>query len=196
MSWEVSEKNPLIVAELEKFFYAVGNWENQKNSRWKRSISKWARFKATDIADGGNWVIKNYIPKEVNNMEALGMTLDDLVFKQVLLHSAARNIARSVMRKDCTTRVWWKFRYEKVCFGFLNDLPLTVQEFIDGKFDKYINNDGKRKTLQPGDMKCVYQKAHSLVHYNLNYLRENLRSLTYREACTIYTSQKLILPSY
>ena len=53
-----------------------------------------ARFKATDIADGSNWVIKNYIPKEVNNMEALGMTLEDLACKQVLLHSAACSIAQ------------------------------------------------------------------------------------------------------
>ena len=37
---------------------------------------------------------------------------------------------------------------------------------IDGQFAKYINNDGKCKTLPLGDIKCVYQRAQSLVHYS------------------------------
>ena len=42
----------------------------------------------------------------------------------------------------------------------------TMEEFIDGRFAKYISNDCKCKTLLLGDMKCVYQKAQSLVHYS------------------------------
>ena len=41
-----------------------------------------------------------------------------------------------------------------------------MNELIDYQFPKYINNDGKSKTLPSGDMKCVYQKEQSLVHYS------------------------------
>ena len=54
----------------------------------------------------------------------------------------------------------------KLFFLFLNDVPVTVEEFIHGQFAKYINNDGNCKTFRLGDMKCVYQKAQPLVHYS------------------------------
>ena len=57
------------------------------------------------------------------------------------------------------------FQYGKVYFGFLNDGPVTVEEFVDGQFAKYINNNDKCKTL-PVDMKCIYQKAQSLIHHS------------------------------
>ena len=41
-----------------------------------------------------------------------------------------------------------------------------MNELIDYQFPKYINNDGKSKTLPSGDMKCVYQKEQSLVNYS------------------------------
>ena len=103
----------------------------------------------------------------------------------------------SAMCQSCTIRIWWSVPIRESYFGFLNDVPVTVEEFIDGQFAKYINNDGRCKTLPPGDMKCVYQKVQSLVHYSYELsLRGNLCSLTYREACTIYTTQKSLLLSY
>ena len=41
-----------------------------------------------------------------------------------------------------------------------------MEEFIDGYFAKYINDDGKCKTLTLGDMKRDYQKLQSLVYYS------------------------------
>ena len=85
--------------------------------------------------------------------------------KQVQLYSAARNIAQRCA-KSAPPEFSETFQYWKVYFGFLNNVPATVKEFIDVQFAKYINNAGKCKTLPPGDMKCVYQRA--LVHYSYN----------------------------
>ena len=82
----VKKETPTVV-EIEKFdvFYAVGNWENQKISRWKRSVFKWGVSKSVqgNIVDGSKWVIKKYTPKAVKNMEELGMALEDHGRKQV-----------------------------------------------------------------------------------------------------------------
>ena len=59
-----------------------------------------------------------------------------------------------------------KFQYEKNYFRFLDDVPVIVEEFIDGQFAKYINNIDKCKTLPQGDMKCIYQEAKSLLHHS------------------------------
>ena len=81
----------------------------------------------------------------------------------------------------------------KFFFGFLNDVLVTVEEFIDGHFAKYINGDGKCKTLPLGDMKHAYQKAQPLVYcsYKLSKrkfmlldIRENMNNLQDPEIAT------------
>ena len=98
-------------------------------------------------------------------MENFGMILADYAHKQVKLHSAARKILRWCV-KTAPPEFGETLQHGKVYFGFLNDVPVTVEEFIDGQFAKYINNGGKCKSLLPGDMKCFYQKAQSLTHYS------------------------------
>ena len=114
---------------------------------------------------GSEWVFRKYIPKAVKNMENFGMILADYAHKQVKLHSAARKILRWCV-KTAPPEFGETLQHGKVYFGFLNDVPVTVEEFIDGQFAKYINNGGKCKSLLPGDMKCFYQKAQSLTHYS------------------------------
>ena len=127
-------------------------WVTQKTRKSRTFLNA---FKATDIADGSKWFMKN--------ME--GMILEDHARKRVQLHSAAGNIAQWCA-KTALPEFGEKFQYRKVHCGFLNDVAVTVEEFIHGQFAKYINNDGKYKMLPLGEMKSVCQKAQSLVHYS------------------------------
>ena len=88
----------------------------------------------------------------------------------------------SAMRQDCTARVWWNVPiWESFFFGFLNDVLVTVEEFIDGHFAKYINGDGKCKTLPLGDMKHAYQKAQPLVYCSYKLSKRKFMLLDIRE---------------
>ena len=69
----------------------------------------------------------------------------------------------------------------KFFFGFLNDVLVTVEEFIDGHFAKYINGDGKCKTLPLGDMKHAYQKAQPLVYCSYKLSKRKFMLLDIRE---------------
>ena len=137
-------------------------WVTEKTRKSRTFLNA---FKATGRADGSKWFIKKYIPKAVKNIEDLGMILEDHARKQVQLHSAAGNIAQRCA-KTALPEFGEKFQYGKVYCGFLNDVAVTVEEFIHGQFAKYINNDGKYKMLPLGEMKSVCQKAQSLIHYS------------------------------
>ena len=69
------------------------------------------------------------------------MTVEDHTRKQVQMHSVARNITQRFSARvpsqfgDC-------FRYGKVFYSVLNGVPITVEEFVEGEFVKYVNNDG------------------------------------------------------
>ena len=165
----VKKETPTVV-ELEKFDMSSMQWVTEKTRKFHVEKDQFSSgtfrkaFKATDTVDESKWVIKKYILKAVKNMKNLSMALDH-GRKQVQLHTAARNVTQRCA-KTAPPEFGETFQYGKVYFGFLNDVPVTLEELIDGQFAKYINNDGKCKTLSPGDKKCIYQKAQSLVHYS------------------------------
>ena len=170
------KKEPRTIVEFEKFDMPSMQWVTEKIRKFhieKDQFSSEAfrnAFKTTGIADGREWAIKKYIPKAVKNMEDLGMTLEDHARKQVQLHSAARSIAQ-ICAKTAPPEFGETFQNGKVYFGFLN-VPVTVEEFIDGQFAKYINSDGKCKALPLNNMKCVYQKAHTVVHFSYELFKK------------------------
>ena len=57
-----------------------------------------------------------------------------------------------------------------------------MEKFIDGYFAKYINDDGKCKTLPLGDMKRDYQKAQSLVYYSYELSKKKFMLLDIQES--------------
>ena len=61
-----------------------------------------------------------------------------------------------------------------------------VGELIDDQFSKYVNNDGKCKTLPLGDMKCVYQKERSMVHYSYELSKRKFTLLDIQQSMYIF----------
>ena len=125
-------------------------------------------FKATcnDHLHLGDWVVKKYKPTSIETIkELLKSTVEDHTRKQVQMYAVARNITQRFSSK-VPAEFGDSFQYGKVFHSVLDDLPITVEEFVPGEFRKYVNNNGACLT-SPGDA-CdeVFAKAQCLVHYS------------------------------
>ena len=72
-------------------------------------------------------------------LTALNMTADQHTRKQVQMHSVARSISQSLHRK-LPSSFGKSFSYNKVYYSSIDSVPVTVEEYIVGDFEKYINN--------------------------------------------------------
>jgi len=117
--------------------------------------------------------MKKYLPKAKEEIETLGLTLKEHTKKTVQMHLLARNFAfqleRSIKEEDLQT-FGKSLKYRNIFYGETkgetNDAKVlnfvTVEEFIDGDFVKYINNNGIT-CVDPSDVNA--QKAQCLTHY-------------------------------
>lgn len=133
-------------------------------------------FKATcnDHLHLGDWIVKKYKPTSIETIkEVLKSTVEDHTRKQVQMHAVARNITQRFSSK-VPAEFGDSFQYGKVFYSVLDDLPITVEEFVPGEFRKYVNNNGACLT-SPGDA-CdeVFAKAQCLVHYSYVFTEQKM----------------------
>lgn len=71
------------------------------------------------------------------------------------------------------------FKYNKVYYTVFDGNPATIEEFVEGEFQKYINNTGKVcKPLDCTDEEeVVIDKAECLVHYSYDSSKKKLMLL-------------------
>ena len=86
------------------------------------------------------------------------------------MHSVAQSIAFAFRRK-APHDFGKTFSYHTVYFSTLNGQPVTVEQFIEGIFRKYINNTGLVSIPESEDVKEVYDKAECLSHFLIQKLR-------------------------
>ena len=123
-------------------------------------------FKATS-SDGGIWVVKKYSQKSIDTMvSTLEVSLENHTRKQCQMHSVARNIAQRLAKK-APSEFGHTFEYNRVYFGMIHQEPVTVEEYVDGEFIKYVNNDGECIESPQDDLTSIFQKAQTLCHFSL-----------------------------
>ena len=114
------------------------------------------------------WVVKRYLDKSLEDMRTLGQTPEQHTKKSVQLHYLARNFAAQLHtdleKEDNLILFGDTLSYNKVMLGYIRnrDEYVTVEEFVSGTFDKYINYDG---TIC-GKNTNVTEKAECLAHYS------------------------------
>ena len=124
-------------------------------------------FKATcsDAGLSGGWVVKKYQPTSVKTItDILKSTVEDHTRKQVQMHAVARNITQRFSSR-VPSSFGDTFSYGKVFYSVLDELPVTVEEFVAGEFQKYVN-DGTCYAPPTEDHQEVYAKAECLVHFS------------------------------
>ena len=84
------------------------------------------------------------------------------------MHPVARNITRKFSSRVPST-FGDTFSYGKVFYSLLDELSLTVEEFVPGEFQTYVNNDGTCYAPVMEDHQEVYDKAECLVHFSYTF---------------------------
>ena len=133
-------------------------------------------FKATcnDHLHLGDWVVKKYTPTSITTIkEVLKSTVEDHTRKQVQMHAVARNITQRFSSK-VPAEFGDSFQYGKVFYSVLDDIPVTLEEFVPGEFRKYVNNNGACLTSPVEACDEVFAKAQCLVHYSYVFTKRKM----------------------
>ena len=132
-------------------------------------------FKATSTTPGfrdRQWVVKRYIQASFNIINAINQTIEQPTKKVIQMHMLARNFAAQLeqkLRNEDNLELYGEtLRYKKIYLGKEEDgSVVSVEEYIDGKFAKYLNNNGEIC----GDESHLVQrqKAESLAHFSYEH---------------------------
>lgn len=156
MTWSKVAKTVEFIVEKQPL--GQGGFRNAYNA-----TSRDEEFK------NSNWVIKKYLPEAVATIQATNQTVEDHNKKVVQMHMLARNFALQlketiVKDTDSAVRYGQHLRYKKIFLGMTDDgESVTVEEFVDGTFVKYINNNGI-SCVEDGNV--IGQKAQCLSHFS------------------------------
>jgi hypothetical protein len=84
----------------------------------------------------------------IDDIEAIGQTVEEHTKKVMQMHYLARNVTAKMKEKLIANgkeaQFGKIFHYKKIFLGKIGeDEYVTVEEFVDGLFVKYINNTGE-----------------------------------------------------
>lgn len=124
-------------------------------------------FKATSKTPGFAdivWVVKKYLPEALTIIQATNQSVEEQTKKVIQMHMLAKNMAEQLIetlkKNGNLQRYGQTLKYKKVFMGQPENV--IVEEFVEGEFVKYINNNG----ALCGDESELRQKAESLTHFS------------------------------
>ena len=137
-------------------------------------------FRATTIGKDAAqtaWVVKRYQEEAVKTIkDDLGMSLEDHTRKQVQMSAVVRHLTKR-FAKNVPPEFGGTFEYAKVFFAVFKKQPVTIEEFVQGEFHKYVNNNGFHIPSTSVEFDEVYEKAQCLVHHSYQISEKKLMLL-------------------
>ncbi len=165
----IPPKKNVVTLQLEQFNVTSKSWENPVSAVLSVSVEKFASGGCRDafVANGmkgvsGKMVLKRYKLERIDELSHLFNSLDEHTRKVVQMHALARHFAQ-MMSDEAPLEYGETFTYTKLYYGKLNDEAVTIEQFIDGTFAKYINNTGD---ILIKDNSVIALKAESFAHYS------------------------------
>ena len=123
------------------------------------------------------WVVKQYQEKASTAIkDDLGMSLEDHTRKEVQMNAVARHLTKK-FAKNVPPEFGRTFEYIKVFFAVFKEQPVTVEEYVEGEFQKYVNNNGMCITSPAEGFDEIYAKAQCLVHFSYHISERKLMLL-------------------
>ena len=127
-----------------------------------------ARSFSTNFNNNAIWVVKKYLPSAAKEItEDIKITIEEHTKRVVQMHALTKNITEQLSKKVQELHVSKEFgetlKYRNIYLAKLNGECLTLEEFIEGKFQKYMNNTGE--VCVSGD-DVIGQKAECLSHFS------------------------------
>ncbi|CAB4003550.1 transient receptor potential cation channel subfamily M member 6-like [Paramuricea clavata] len=174
---EVSEPKDVVFSQpinVKKFHLDEQEWVSLENSldllvdAEKFSSGGFRDAFLGVTKDKEKWVIKKYHERAVNTITGtLNSTVEDHTHKQVQIHSVARHLTK-VFSNKVPQEFGECFTFNRAYYTVYQGQPATVEEFVEGTFRKYVNNNGKvcRPEVCSAEVMTIIEKAECLVHYS------------------------------
>ena len=113
------------------------------------------------------WVVKEYKSCALDVISETKQSVEAHTKKVVQMHCLAQNFANQLRQEIEKANLQEPFgptlKYGNIYLGKKGSEYVTVEEYVEGEFDKYINNDGK---ICYGRDKTISEKAECLAHYS------------------------------
>ena len=131
-------------------------------------------YKATIISgltgSKANFVLKKFKKDQITDLEKLFASEEAHTRKMIQMNALSRNLA-SKMSIDAPKEFGESLRYNKLYFGKVNGEVVTLEEYLEGKFIKYVNNTGEVLTSCDDD---IGMKCEAFVHYTYHTTKEQI----------------------
>ena len=113
------------------------------------------------------WVVKECMTNALEVICETKQSVEAHLKKVVQMHCLTQNFANQLRQEIKKANLQESFgpnlKYGNIYLGKKGDEYVTLEEYVKGKFDKHINNDGK---LCCGRHKIICEKTECLVHYS------------------------------
>ena len=163
---------------LERFDIKSKEWAEEKAANFSVCKERFSfggfrdAFKCTEIGILGDkrlWVLKTYNEQaKTTIINHLSMGVEAHARKQVQMHEVARHLTKK-LQKSAPSAFGETFHYNKVFYTTFQDQPATLEEYIEGAFVKYVNNNGcSAGSLNSSVTKenVILDKAEAFVRYS------------------------------
>ena len=123
------------------------------------------------------WVIKELNQSTITDLNVFEESSKSLTRKSVQMNTLAQYMAKSFQETAEKVSISFHFgetfHYNSVYYGTIDSSEsVTIEEFIPGKFVKYINNDGCQCVILLRNE--YHDKADAFVHCTYEKLQRNL----------------------
>ena len=167
----VASKKKIVALVLEEYNVDKVEWMDPFSAKFIVDTEEFARggfrkvFKAKCISgdiERGSYVLKQYLEEKIEDITHLvGESITTQTRKNVQMHMVARHLAKS-MAKEVPDEFGDIFWYEKIFFSEFMGESVAIEKFVDGPFEKYVNNNG---TFEVDDTSVLMLKAQAFMHY-------------------------------
>ena len=172
-------ERPAESIEISEFDIGKMQWSVQKAAKFVIEETPFAQggfrsvFKAT--SEGKDYVVKYFLDDTIEEMNNINQNLankespETMARKAVQMHMLAKHFSEQMsaqVRASTTTKLLFgkTFQYNKAMLGKIQDKYVTVEEFINGTFVKYVNNNGT--VCIQKSVSSLQAKAECLAHYS------------------------------
>ena len=173
---------PLVTMTLESYSVSDKKWDKfatldflKENRLFSEGGFRVAYIATTQHANYPmKWVIKKAKVDKLADLEAaVNLNNTQHTGKQVQMHSAVRSICQKFARK--VPYAFGKcFNYKKVYFSTINGIPVTVEEFIPGNFEKYSSNTVLMEQARSDEHLVIIQQAECFMHFSYEMTNKEL----------------------
>ena len=158
----------IVSVQLEEFDLGEKSWRNPFEARLSLSKEKFASgsfreaYLSTALSElaPGKYVLKKFKQDQVKEIERLFSSMETHTRKMVQMNALARNFAQK-LAAEAPVEYGSHLNYIKVYFGKLYGQCVTVEEYLEGTFQKHVNNNG----YVCGDGGELSSKVETFSHY-------------------------------